>query len=145
MLSDKGKSTLIQRKARHDDQSAEPIPERTVNVITGGSEVSCITYSAARRHARVAVNPETSHSPTLLSGASNLVLLFINNEYSTLINPHHETLVISLLIANYMIKRILVDNGSSTNVIFLNVLREMNIDESHIHHHSTALVNFRVK
>ena len=52
------------------------------------------------------------------------------------------TLVISLLIANCRIKRILVDNSSSTNVIFLNAATEMNIDESHIHRHSTVLIGF---
>ena len=98
MLSDKGKNTLAQREARRDEQPAEPTPERVVNVITGGSEVSGITYSAARQHARVAVNPETNLSPTPPSGASNLVLSFIENEDSTLINPHHDALVISLLI-----------------------------------------------
>ena len=96
-----------------------------MNVITGGSEVTGITYSAARRHARAAVNPETNLSPTLPSGVSKLVFSFIDNEDSTLINPHHDALVISLLIANCRIKRILVDNGSSTNVIILNALREM--------------------
>ena len=113
-----------------------------MNVITGDSEVNGITYSAARRHARAAINPETSLSPTPPSGSSNLVLSFINNEDSTLINPHHNALVISLLVANCRIKRILVDNGSSTNVIFLSALKKMNIDEAHIHRHSTVLVEF---
>ena len=113
-----------------------------MNVITGGFEVSGITYSAARRHARTTINLETSLSPTPSSGVSNLILSFIDSEDSTLINPHHDALVISLLIANCRIKRILVDNGSSTNVIFLNALKEMNIDEAHIHRHSTVLVGF---
>ena len=88
------------------------------------------------------MNPETSVFPTPPSGASNLVLSFIDNKDSTLISPHHDTLAISLLIANCRIKRILVDNDSSTNAIFLNALREMNIDESHIHRRSTVLVGF---
>ncbi|KAL5564706.1 hypothetical protein UlMin_027870 [Ulmus minor] len=142
LLSDKGKNTLAQREARRDEQPKEPTPERVINVITGGSEVSGITYSAARRHARAAVNPENNMSPTPQTGASNLVLSFIDNEDSTLINPHHDALVISLLIANCRIKRILIDNGSSTNVIFLSALKEMNIDEAHIHRRSTVLVGF---
>ena len=113
-----------------------------MNVITVGSEVCGITYLAARRHAHAAVNPETSLSPTLPDEASNLVLSFIDNEDSTLINPHHDARVISLLIANCRIKRILVDNGSSTNVIFLSTLKEMNIDEAHIHRRSIVLVGF---
>ncbi|KAL5543502.1 hypothetical protein UlMin_007286 [Ulmus minor] len=141
LLVDKGKNTLSQCKPRRDEPR-EPTPERVTNVIIGSSEVSGITYSAARRHARVVVNLETSLSPTSPIGASNLILTFIDNEDSILINPHHDTLVISLLIANYRSKRILIDNGSSTNVIFLNALKEMNIDESHIHRRSTVLVGF---
>ena len=59
-----------------------------------------------------------------------------------LINPHGDALVISLLISHCKIKRILVDNGSSTNVIFLNALMEMKIDESNIRRCSTVLVGF---
>ena len=70
------------------------------------------------------------------------MLSFIDNEDSTLVNAHLDALVISMLIANCRIKRILIDNGLSTNVIFLNSLREMNIEESHIHCHSTNLVEF---
>ena len=104
--------------------------------------MSDITYSATRRHTCAIVNPETNLSPTLPSGAPKLVLSFIDNEDSTLINPHHDALVISLLIANCKIKRILIDNSSSINIIFLNALREMKIDESHVHRHSIVLVDF---
>lgn len=114
-----------------------------MNIIIGGSEVSGIIYSAARRHAHVSVIPETSISPTLQIRTSNLVLSIINNEDSTLIYPHHDALVILLLIDNCRIKRILVDNGFSTNVIFLGTLKEINIDAAHIHYRSTVLVGFR--
>ena len=115
-----------------------------MNVITDGFEVSSITYSTSRKHSCTAINLETSHSPTLPNRASNLVLSFIDNEDSTLINPHHDNLIISLLISNYRIKRILLDNGFSTNVIFLITLKEMNIDESHIHHCSAILLGSAV-
>ena len=113
-----------------------------MNIITGGSEVSGITYSTARRHAWVVINPETNTSPPLSNTTTNQLIFFVDNEDSTLINPHHDALVISLLIANYRIKRVLIDKGSSTNVIFVNALKEINIEESHIHHHSTILTGF---
>ena len=142
LLLDKGKNTLSQCDARHDDQPAKPTLERIVNVITSASKVSGITYSTARQHARTTVNPKTNLSPTPPSGASNLLLFFIDNEDSTLINPYHDGLVITLLIANCKIKRIIIDNSSSTNVIFLNALREMNTDKSYIYRRSTVLVSF---
>ena len=48
LLSDKGKNKLTQYETHCDEQPTEPTPERVVNVITGGFEVSGITYSVAR-------------------------------------------------------------------------------------------------
>ena len=70
------------------------------------------------------------------------MISFIDNEGIALINPHHDALVISLLVANCKIKRILIDNRSSTNVLFLNALKEMKTDESNICRCSTVLVGF---
>ena len=41
-----------------------------------------------------------------------------------------------------MIKRVLIDNGSCTNVLFLNALKEMKIDEFNIPRCSTILIGF---
>ena len=74
--------------------------------------------------------------------ATDQIITFVDNEALGLINPHHDALVISLLIANCRIKRVLVDNGSSTNMLFLNALKEMKIDKSTIHRRSTIFVGF---
>ena len=42
--------------------------------------------------------------------------------------PHKDPLVVILRVANYDIKRILIDNGSTVNVIFLFTLRRMEFD-----------------
>ena len=113
-----------------------------MNVIIGSSEVSGITYSTDMSHARIAVNQEINFSPPPSYRAMDQAITFVDNEDSTLINYHHNALVISLLIANCRIKRVLVDNGSSTNVFFFNALKEMEIEESNIHYRSKILVGF---
>ena len=113
-----------------------------MNVIMGGSEVSGITYSATRRHARVTVNPETNCPLSSSYTATDQIINFVDNEATGLINPHHDTFFISLLITNCRIKRVLINNGSSTNVLFLNALRELKIDEANIQSRSTILVGF---
>ncbi|KAL5572667.1 hypothetical protein UlMin_022264 [Ulmus minor] len=132
----------VAKRDSHVEEPAEPIPERVINVITDGSDISGISYSATRRHARVSVNPETCSSQPPAGDYKDQVISFVDNEATTLINPHHDALVISLLVANCKIKRILVDNGSSTNVLFLNMLKEMKIDESNIRRCATVLVGF---
>ena len=61
---------------------------------------------------------------------------------SDLFSPHHDALVISLHIANCLTKRILIDNGSSCNILFNSALREMQVDESKLSHRTTTLTGF---
>lgn len=67
-----------------------------------------------------------------------------NKETEDLPDPHHDALVISLNIANYLIKRILVDIGSSTNILQLSALKEIKMYEVHIVGRSITLAGFNV-
>ena len=55
---------------------------------------------------------------------------------------HHDGLIIQLTIGNCLTKRVLIDGGSSANVIFLETLKAMGIDKSEIVRQTTALVGF---
>ncbi|XP_021726860.1 uncharacterized protein LOC110694008 [Chenopodium quinoa] len=61
---------------------------------------------------------------------------------TNVVEGHHVGLVILLPVGNCMIKRILIDNGSSTNIIMLDSLKHINIDEKNIINKSTMLVGF---
>ncbi|XP_074356281.1 uncharacterized protein LOC141695980 [Apium graveolens] len=53
-----------------------------------------------------------------------------------------DELVISLPIGNCLIKRILVDNGSASNIMMLNTLQQMGLLEADIEKRYTTLVGF---
>lgn len=55
---------------------------------------------------------------------------------------HHDGLVISLTVSNCLLKPVLVDNGSSANVLMKDALEDMGLDERDIVRKSTALVRF---
>ncbi|XP_062118357.1 uncharacterized protein LOC133831973 [Humulus lupulus] len=139
LFIDKGKRTFQQEAdmsvvQREVTLLMPPTHERTVNVITGGSEVSRVTHSAAKRHARH-TNWIIGESSGIEKNTINLLAQTINfstTQSTRLLNPHHDVLVIALYIANCLTKRILIDNGSSANILFLSALREMGIDESKI-------------
>ncbi|KAF8116124.1 hypothetical protein N665_0021s0015 [Sinapis alba] len=44
--------------------------------------------------------------------------------------PHHESLVISLIVANCLVKRMLVENGSSMNIIFQTAYHALGLKEN---------------
>ncbi|KAL5760612.1 hypothetical protein ACOSQ2_019450 [Xanthoceras sorbifolium] len=144
-LTDKGKQTFMNKERSRDIASIPPPEppkhERTVNVISGGSEVNGVTYSEAKRHSRQAGRMDVQRTRTA-DPTCNYPISFSSDKHMDLFNPHHDELVISLTVANCLIRRILVDNGSSTNVLFLGALKEMHIDECNIVRRSTILVGF---
>ena len=56
--------------------------------------------------------------------------------------PHEDALVVTLRIANFDIRRILIDNGSSVNVLFLSTLKKMDFDMRRIEPVSSNLTGF---
>ncbi|KAJ9547211.1 hypothetical protein OSB04_019754, partial [Centaurea solstitialis] len=124
---------------------ASPIHTKVVNCITGGSEVCGLTYSAAKRHAREGPEgyPIPEDSKTAAEKELDAAKLTFDQDDLTGINQkHHDALVIQLTIGNCLTKRVLVDGGSSANVIFSDTLKIMGIDRSNIVRRTTTLVGF---
>ncbi|KAJ9560504.1 hypothetical protein OSB04_005664 [Centaurea solstitialis] len=124
---------------------ASPIHTKVVNCITGGSEVCGLTYSAAKRHAREGPEgyPVPEDSKTAAERELDAAkLTFDQDDLSGVNQKHHDALVIQLTIGNCLTKRVLVDGGSSANVIFSDTLKIMGIDRSNIVRRTTTLVGF---
>ena len=45
-------------------------------------------------------------------------ITFTDEDAERVHHPHDDAIVITLLIANYTTRRVLVDNGSSTNILY---------------------------
>ncbi|XP_013713362.2 uncharacterized protein LOC106417043 [Brassica napus] len=105
-------------KSKGDAPSSPPRQDRVIHVISGGSEVTGVSHAAAKKSTR---NPkhglETAQPKCLLLSTDEIS--FTANEQEKILAPHHDALVVSLTIAYCLVKRILVDNGSSSNIIFL--------------------------
>lgn len=114
---------------------------RIVNVIFGGSYESGVTYSAAKRNLR-RVHNVSGRAENTYSVEEELEVTFNFKESIDVLNPHHNALVISLGIANCLIKRILVDNGSSINIIYMDTMREMQVVENKIARQAMVSVGF---
>ena len=59
----------------------------------------------------------TAHSP----------ITFTNYDLKGLHLPHDDALVISVVIANFTVQRILIGNGSSANILFISAFEKMKI------------------
>ncbi|XP_056695120.1 uncharacterized protein [Spinacia oleracea] len=152
LLSDKGKETYNKDNnaqpspAPSGNRSAPPMFEKVVNVISGGSDICGLTSSAAKKINRgesgAVKEGQTEDEVALDKSLAAMKITFDDSDSTDTQQEHHDGLVISLPIGNALIKRILIDNGSSANVLFLEALQEMGLQEKSIIRRSTVLVGF---
>ncbi|XP_074301127.1 uncharacterized protein LOC141632480 [Silene latifolia] len=108
--------------------SPPPQCTRTVNVITGGSELCGLTYSAAKRHATRSKGDKPENSCRI--NRQNLPsVTFDETDAQFAPEQHHDALIITLPIGNCEVRKILVDIGSSVNLIILETLKGMGFTE----------------
>ncbi|XP_038681007.1 uncharacterized protein LOC119981940 [Tripterygium wilfordii] len=142
LLSERGRAIWEKRKV--DDPEALPPPPpitQTYCVISGGSEISGLSHTSAKKHEKEAANPAARMARSL-GTFTNQVMVFADDEATQLLHPHYDALVLTLQVANINLKRILIDNGSSANVLFLAAYKGMGLDETLILRKSTALIGF---
>ncbi|KAF2562723.1 hypothetical protein F2Q70_00017762 [Brassica cretica] len=88
---------------------------RTIHVISEGPEACSVNHASIQENAHdVWGNSERVESECPETDK----ITFTAKKREGVLVPHHDDLVISLTIANCLVKRILVDSGSSCNIIF---------------------------
>ena len=110
-----------------------------IGVILGGSIYSGETVTAIKSHRRKATQPIAA---TLPDDPVEHSIIFHSSEATSLSRPHDDALVLTLNVSNCEVSRILVDNGSSADVLFLSTLKEMELSESDIESSTTVLTGF---
>ncbi|XP_070050933.1 uncharacterized protein [Nicotiana tomentosiformis] len=86
-------------------------PRMTINIIFGGDEVNGVTFSAAKK-----TKIPVTHGKRIRE-VSKDDITFTEEDVDGLLLPHNDALVISLNVLDFKIKRVLVDLGSSANII----------------------------
>ncbi|XP_009145112.2 uncharacterized protein LOC103868802 [Brassica rapa] len=146
-LSKKAKAHLSKEsseQSKGDAPSSPPHQDRVIHVISEGSEVSGVKHAAARKSTRNAKHDlDTAQPKCLLLGTDEIS--FTAKEQEKILAPHHDTLVVSLTIVNCLVKSILVDNGSSNNIIFLTAYQDLGLEENTLTRKVTPLIGFSGK
>ena len=95
--------------------------------------------TAIKAHRKKALQPVAA---ILSDDPSEHSITFHSNVATNLSRLHDDALVLTLNVSNSEVSKILIDNGSSANVLFLSTLREMELAESEIEKSTTALIGF---
>ncbi|XP_035842183.1 uncharacterized protein LOC118488879 [Helianthus annuus] len=119
-----------------------PADDQIIYFISGGSDICGTSFPAAKRHAKKTKmeNGDRHIRTSVLTQEKDIS--FDEDNQVDIQDPRHDSVVITLFISNHFIHRILIDGGSSVNIIQLDILKRMNILESDIVLRSPVLVGF---
>ena len=73
----------------------------------------------------------------------NPTIKFSEDDTRRLHDPHDDALVVSLQIGDYNMHRVLVDNGSSVDILYYPAFQQMRIDKERLTPTNTPLMGFR--
>jgi hypothetical protein len=77
-------------------------------------------------------NVYSTERPLKLLRKEPLVIRFSDDDYEGISWPHSDALVVALAIANHNVHRILVDIGSSTNILYWSVFEKLKLSRDRI-------------
>ncbi|XP_052204088.1 uncharacterized protein LOC127809365 [Diospyros lotus] len=100
----------------------EPVMER-IHVISGGENLVGDSSSSRKAYAHQALHVNSVEKIQ----EDDDPLIFAPEDRGSVSLPHDNPLVIYAIIANHPIERILVDNGSSVNLLYWNCFEKMHV------------------
>ena len=111
-------------------------------MITGGMAAGGTSCSSRKAYARqirnVLVTQKTSKIPRL----EDLSITFTEEDARKVVHPHDDALVVTLEIAGYSTRHVLIDNDSSTDIIYLTAFQQIRIGKDQLRPIKTPLVGF---
>ncbi|GMN61366.1 hypothetical protein TIFTF001_030447 [Ficus carica] len=124
-----------------------PEPEHIVHTIFGGTATGD-TASSKRSYAREARRFARGEYINMAGHISKICrqdsppITFTDDEADRLLHPHNDVLVGEIRVANNVVRRVLIDNGSSADVMFMDAFSRLKIEGATLTPVKTPLYGF---
>ncbi|XP_010242100.1 PREDICTED: uncharacterized protein LOC104586531 [Nelumbo nucifera] len=112
-------------------------PASVIHVISGGIATGGECSSGCKKYARLCKIDNRRHKKK-----RNLSITFTDVDLWGVQTPHDDTLVITAEVANFEMQRIMVDTGSSVDVLFEDAFEKLGIDKERLTPINTPLMGF---
>ncbi|XP_030939705.1 uncharacterized protein LOC115964555 [Quercus lobata] len=126
-------------KGKVEESSRLPLGE--IRVIIGGSSTSQSSKSK-KAYLKVVQSVQLSGWSPRERTTNEQAITFMEDEAERIHHPHDDAIVITLLIADYTTRRVLVDNGSSANILYFSAFQQMRLGRDRLHPVNSPLVGF---
>ena len=117
-------------KGKMEESSHPPLGE--IRVIIGGTSTGQSSKSK-KMYLKVVQNVQLSRRSLRTRGIDKPTISFTDEEAERIHHPHHDAIVITLLIADYTTKKVLVDNGSSVDILYYLAFQQIRLGRDQLH------------
>ena len=98
-------------------------------MIVEGTETSGSTKKARKTYLRTFQNVQLTGAVPKMAQIDNFVIGFSEEDARRLHHPHDDVLVVSLQVEDYSMHRVLVDNGSSADILYYSAFQQIRINK----------------
>ena len=77
-----------------------------------------------------------------MKGTDEQAITFTDEDAERVHHPHDDMIVITLLIADYTTRRVLVDNGSSADILYYPAFQQIRLGQGQLRPMNSPLVGF---
>ena len=126
-------------KAKVEESSRPPLGE--IRMIVGGSLTGQSSRSK-KTYLEVVQNVQLSGRSPKMNPTDEQAITFTDEDASRIHHPHDDAIVITLLIADYSTRRVLIDNGSSADILYYPAFQQMNLGQDQLRPVHSPLVGF---
>ena len=125
-------------KGKIEELSQPPLGE--IRVIVEGTSAGQSSKSR-KTYLKMVQNVQLSERPPRTRGQTSRPIL-IDEDAGKVHHRHDDVIVITLLIAEYTTRRVLIDNGNSANILYSLVVQQMRLGLDQLRPVNSPLVRF---
>ncbi|XP_075655046.1 uncharacterized protein LOC142625244 [Castanea sativa] len=125
---------------RVEERPRAPLGE--IRVIVGGGAMIGSSRKVRKTYLQMVQNVQLTGHPHKLSRMDELEISFTEEDARQIHHPYDDVLVINLTIADFNTRRVLVDNGSSTDILYYPAFQQMRINKERLTPADAPLVGF---
>ena len=122
------------------EESSQP-PLREIRVIIGGSSTGQSSKSK-KAYLKVVQSVQLSGRSLRARSTDKQAITFTDEDAKRIHHPYDDAIVITLLIADYTTRRVLVDNGSSADILYYPAFQQMRLGRDQLRPMNSPLVGF---
>ena len=126
-------------KGKMEESSRPPLGE--IRVIIGGSSTGQ-SYKSKEAYLKVVQSVQLSGRSPRARSTDKQAIIFTDEDAKRIHHPHDDAIAITLFIADYTTRRVLVDNGSSADILYYPAFQQMRLGQDQFRPVNSPLVGF---